>query len=226
MFKNKLLLNVCTYVIIAAFAISFVSCDTEEEGEVQLSRLFRPGSFSRVVDGTNVSLSWLPIKNASYLIEYGRLASGLPFDSIKDMQVIELERGVSTHELYDLWGSTRYGIRIKAVSIISGTNDSEWVSSNFTTDAENILYPLTYEPNESDFNVHLIWQSEKEVSHIIVNNLQLGVKTFEISSEEKISGEKTLLNSSDYRFRNNQQYTISIWLGERKRGEKVITIVR
>lgn len=223
MYKNNIFFILA---IVVTLAIAFTSCQPEDEVEVPLSRLFRPGSFSRVVDGVNVSLTWVPIKNASYRIEYGRLASGLPFDSVKDMQIVELERGVSSYELMELWGSTRYGIRIKAVSLVSETADSEWASSSFTTGAENIFYPITFHPDGSDFKIFLTWQNGKDVTHIIVNNLQSGDKIFEISPDEKETGSKTLASSPDYRFRNGQFYTISIWLGERKRGENSITLQR
>lgn len=224
MYKN--ILNLCALIFFMALAASFVSCEPEENETVQLSRLFRPSSFSRVVDGTNVSLKWMPIKNATYLIEYGHLASGLPFDSVKNKVVVELARGTTSYELSDLWGSTRYGIRIMAISTLAGTNNSEWVATNFTTGAENIFYPLTYQPDGSYFKILLSWQVEKEVSRIVVTNLQLGEKIFEISNEEKALGEKTLLGTTDYRFRNGQQYNITIWLGDRKRGENTITLQR
>lgn len=226
MFKNKIILRLFTFAFVAAFALTAVSCKPEENNAVQLSRLFRPSSFNCLVDGTNVTLSWTPIKNATYLIEYGRLASGLPFDSVKDMQTIELPSGITSYQLLDLWGSTRYGIRIKAVSTIPGTNDSEWVVTSFTTDAENIFYPITFTPDGSDFKIFISWDIEKEVTHIVVNNLQLGDKVFEISTEEKAVGMKTLVSAPEYRFRNGQLYTISIWLGERKRGENSVILQR
>lgn len=226
MIMYKKILNLCAFAFFIALVASFVSCKPEEDETVQLSRLFRPNSFSRVVEGTNVLLKWTPIKNGSYLIEYGHLASGLPFDSVKNKQVIELARGTTSYELSDLWGSTRYGIRIKAISTIAGTNDSEWVATNFTTGAENIFYPLTFQPDGSYFKILLSWQMEKEVSRIIVTNLQLGEKVFEVSNEEKALGEKTLLGTAEYRFRNGQQYNITIWLGDRKRGENTITLQR
>lgn len=222
----KKILNLCAFTFFMVLVASFFSCRPEEDESVQLSRLFRPNSFSRVVDGTSVSLIWTPIKNATYLIEYGQLASGLPFDSVKNKQVIELARGITSYELSDLWGSTRYGIRIKAISTLAGTNDSEWVTTSFTTGAENIFYPITYEPDGSDFKIFISWQIEKEVTHIVVNNLQLGNKVFEISTEEKAAGIKTLVSAPDYRFRNGQTYTISIWLNERKRGENSVTLKR
>lgn len=227
MFKNKIILSICTFALLTAFILPLPSCTQEEEEQtVQLSRLFRPGSFSRVVDGTSVTLSWTPIKNAAYLIEYGRLAVDLPFDSVKDKVSIEIPKGYISYQLTDLWGSTRYGIRIKCVSTLAGTNDSEWVTTSFTTAAENIFYPIVYEPDGIDFKITVSWQVEKDVSHITVNNLQLGEKIFEISNEEKALGQKVLLSASDYRFRNAQQYTIAIWLDERKRGENSVTLLR
>lgn len=226
MFKNRIILSLCTFAFLTAFTISFVSCEQEEEEDVVLSRLFRPGSFSRIVNGTDVALSWIPIKNATYLIEYGRLASGLPFDSIKDKQTIELERGVSSYQLYELWGSTRYGIRIKAVSTIPETEDSEWATSNFTTGAENIFYPLTYEPAGNDFRIFVKWIPEKTVTHILINNLQLGEKLIPLSNAEITVGEKIIESVPEYRLRNGQQYIISIWFNERKRGENSVTLQR
>lgn len=222
----KKIFNLYAFVFFTVLAASFFSCEQEKDETVQLSRLFRPNSFSKVVDGTSVLLTWTPIKNATYLIEYGQQASETPFDSVKNKQVIELPRGITTYELSDLWGSARYGIRIKAKSTLAGTNDSEWVTSSFTTAAENIFYPITFEPDGSDFKVFMSWLVEKDVTRIVVNNLQLGDKVFEISDEEKNAGKKTLISAPDYRFRNGQLYTISIWLNDRKRGENSVTLKR
>lgn len=223
MLKNKIIWSLCSLVF---FAVSFISCDSDDEEEMVLSRLFRPGSFSRVVDGTNVSLSWTPIRNASYLIEYGRLEYGLPFESIKDMNTIELRQGSSSCQLHDLWGSTRYGIRIKAISLVPETKDSEWVISNFTTEAENIFYPLSFEPVGNVFRIFVKWNATKEVEKIKITNLQLGDKTIDLTSAEIAAGEKTIESADDYALRNGQMYTVSIWLGERKRAEASVTLKR
>ena len=211
---------------IALFALVLASCGNDDEPVEQLSRLFRPGSFARTVDGTTVTLSWLPIKNATYYIEYGRAEAGVPFEEIEDLQKLSLGR-VSTYKLENLWGSTRYAIRIKAVSTIPEVKDSEYVNSNFTTGAENIFYPLESGLNGTSFYISVKWeQGNNEVTHIEINNLQLGSKTIFLSEAEIAAGEMKIENSSDYRLVNGQQYIISIYQGERKRGESSITLRR
>lgn len=223
MFINKKLFRICWAVL---FSFLFIACNNDEPTNDQLlSRLFRPGSFARSIEGTNVMLSWLPIKNATYYIEYGRALPGVPFEEVEDLQILSLGR-VSSHQLTDLWGSTRYAIRIKAVSTIPEVNDSEYVYSNFTTGAENIFYPLTFGLDNTDFYIMVKWDVDKEVSHIMIDNLQLGSKEFLLTAEEIAIGEKKIENSPDYRLRAGQQYTISIYLDERKRGENSITLQR
>ena len=212
--------------MIAFTALLLISCETEEPVvNQQLSRLFRPGSFSRLVEGTTVTLSWQPIKNATYYIEYGKAEAGVPFEEIEELAAITLGR-VSAHKIENLWGSTRYAIRIKAVSTIEGVNDSEYVNSNFTTGAENIFYPLAFEYNGTDFTILVKWEAEKDVSHITINNLQLGEKIISLSAEDITIGEKRIASTTEYRLRSGQQYTIAIYLNTRKRGENSITLQR
>lgn len=224
---NKNIYRLCWFALLA---LLFVSCDdNDNSGEQELSRLFRPGSLTRLVEGTTVTLSWIPIKGATYYIEYGRAEAGVPFEEVEDMQSLTLGK-VSSCKVDNLWGNTRYAVRLKAVSSTPGVNDSQYVVSNFTTGAENIFYPLTYGPDGNDFWILAKWDNTKEVSRLVIDHSQQGEKIILLSAAEITAGEALIKSTPDYRLRpgvpGQDEYKFSIYLGERKRGESTVRLQR
>lgn len=96
------------------------ACDDDEAGNVVPNRLFKPPFLTDSVYARNNTLTvgWYPIEGAvKYIIERG----SIDFSSIEE--TIETEN--FTVKFANLPYDTEYGVRLKAVSAISG-EDSRW----------------------------------------------------------------------------------------------------
>ncbi|KAA6351101.1 hypothetical protein EZS27_001527 [termite gut metagenome] len=203
--------NIINILLSALITFSLFSCDeSDETSDITTSRLFKPASFTRTVEGINVRLSWVPIKNATYYLEVGK---DVNFEL--DAEVAVSLAGVSEYYLTDLWGSTRYYARIKSVSIKPEIKDSDYAVVNFTTEIENIFNSSTTSGNNW---VLLNWLAGKELSHIRISPSSPSVpNTVNLTGVDVAAGEKRIENLT-----SNTDYTFVLYLGERKRGEITI----
>jgi hypothetical protein len=185
-----------------------IACENRDTEEFLPERLFRPVSFSATVDVNNVDFSWMPIDEATYVIELSR-------DSMKfvtDLQSYSFGE-TSKGRVEDLWGGTRYSARIKSVSRNPAIADSKYKAILFATQVENIFY--TVEPDDINTDwVTLKWDNTKFIDLIsIVLSGDEEYIDYILSDEEKENGQKTITNLDP-----GTEYRFGIFLGERNRG--------
>jgi hypothetical protein len=108
-------------------SVSLLSCEEDEEVIRQPSQLFRPVLFTSERNVDQVVLSWVPIKNAAYLLEISR--DNLQFTV--DLQSFPLEAGTKQYVLSNLQSGETYSARIKSVSNDPEISDSEFVVITF-----------------------------------------------------------------------------------------------
>lgn len=190
-----------------------VSCDDNLTEPVPLDRMFRPINFTREVDGVDVNLSWTPIAGASYLLQISK--DSLEFET--DVVDILLPRKTSTYKLEDLWSETRYSARIKAVSSNPATADSEYQTTTFFTQSENIFYPV--EPSDIGTDYIIVkWDNSRSVDHIEVTLAEGEIENIELSEEDIQAGQKQIRD-----LEQGTEYQINIYQNERLRGSVNVT---
>jgi len=205
MFKFK---NVIIPVILAlAFSVSMISCDKEEATEDNIDQLFRPVMFEAEINANVITFSWVPIANASYSLEISR--DSLLFSN--ELQVFPLD-GLEEYTVSDLWSNSRYSARIKAVSKVTGVQDSGYKIINFKTGTENIFYTVAENQIGAD-NILVKWNSAKNVSKIVCSSAGNADVTVTLSASDKSAGQ--LLFSG---LKSGTAYTFKIYLGEMIRG--------
>ncbi|MDR1456398.1 MAG: fibronectin type III domain-containing protein [Tannerella sp.] len=184
----------------------FFSCGKESE-ETFPERLFRPATFSAIVDVNNVDFTWMPIEGASYLLEISR--DSLMFET--EIQTYSISN-TNKARIEDLWGSTRYSARIKAVSATPAVMDSRYRSTIFFTQAENLFAEL----NDGDIGtdrITLRWDRSRPVDHILVSATDRSDSSVIITAEDLAAGQ-TVISGLD----PGTKYTFRLCLGERNRG--------
>ncbi|MCD7972881.1 MAG: hypothetical protein LUG18_09500 [Candidatus Azobacteroides sp.] len=129
MLLNRIIAN---YLIALAALVMLpvlcVSCDDDDDktGD-EPGQLFRPVLFSVESRTEPVILTWVPIKDASYLMEISR-------DSLKfevELQRESLQTGTKELELSGLMKGERYSARIKSISNNPAIRDSEFATLSF-----------------------------------------------------------------------------------------------
>ncbi|MEL7589013.1 MAG: hypothetical protein AAGU19_20045 [Prolixibacteraceae bacterium] len=200
------------YHIIQLFLVLFlssliVSCDEDPELSQTTDRLFRPALFTTGINGNEVTFSWVPISNATYILEISR--DSLLFQT--DLQVVPLGK-VTIFEVKDLWSASRYSARIKAVSDNSAMGDSEYNQITFRTGTENIFFAPT--PEEiSATSVILRWDDQKAVSKIVVSSPEVAEYIRPLSEADIENGHALIsgLNAG-------VTYVFKVYNGEMLRG--------
>jgi hypothetical protein len=205
-----------------AFAVSFLAllfaggCTDDILPEIttlDVSRLFSPTDIDvRVVNQTSVRLSWRAVKNASsYTIEFFENAdedfSGSPERTISNVTMDQLPIVVPGFA-----GETTYSVRVKAIG--DGIDDSKWVSTTFTTDAEQIFFPV--DPEEiTATGVTLRWPAGEFASHITFSPGDINRPVTASEVEEGVAVITGLESET--------QYTAKLMLDDKTRGTVIFT---
>ncbi len=187
-----------------------LSCVDDDVEPAKADQLFRPILFQANINGGDVEFTWVPIKNAKYLLEMSR-DSGL-FQ--RELQTVEME-GRSKYIVTDLWSLERYSARVKAISLEPGIKDSEFQIITFRTGQENIFY--TPESVSID-RILLKWNFLKDVTDIKVFKGGDLVDTITLSAVEKGAGARLVTGLAQ-----GQEYTFRIYKGEMLRGTVTAT---
>ncbi|MGV8096744.1 MAG: hypothetical protein AB2L24_33225 [Mangrovibacterium sp.] len=197
-----------TIRLLMLLCLSFlVSCEDETSPDDIPDQLFRPVAFTASVNSNIVTLSWVPIANATYSLEISR--DSLLFEN--DIQVFSLDKA-EEYMIEDLWSNSRYSARIKAISKNASINNSEYNQITFKTGSENIFYAIADEDIEHN-SVLLRWDKNKNVDKIIVSTTGGIDVTIPLSAEDKSAGEKLIGNLEPGTY-----YGFKIYLGEMPRG--------
>ena len=123
--------------------VLFTSCKEEIDPvveDLEFNRAFSPVGVEAIISNTTtVTLTWSSVKNADhYLVELydGATASGTLIHSAEVPASEESQVGYS----YVMpAGDTQFSARIKAISSLSGVEESKWTIVAFKTDHENLF---------------------------------------------------------------------------------------
>jgi hypothetical protein len=135
------------YIVSISVAIIAAGCTDDIDPEItslEVSRLFSPVDLqARIVSQTSVRLEWKEVKKAQhYNIEVHQNATenytGTPFKTVTGILYDQLP-----YIIPGFAGETTYSVRVQAVG--EGISDSKWTSTTFTTNAEQILFPVNPE---------------------------------------------------------------------------------
>jgi len=121
------MLKYCYILLLSVVMVSFVSCSDDDDVRVP-NQLFRPAVFEADVEVDRVTLSWIPIKGATYYLEVSK--DELLFQV--DLQKYEIE-DASEFVLDNLESGETYSARIKSVSIDPQIQDSEFAVLTFVS---------------------------------------------------------------------------------------------
>ncbi|MEA4937041.1 MAG: hypothetical protein VB102_10425 [Paludibacter sp.] len=199
--------SVITTLLIVTLSIIWTSCEEQVVPDNSTDRLFRPAMLTANVNGVAVKLSWVPIAKASYYLELSRDS----FQYENDLQVFSLD-GVAEYQVDDLWSSSRYSVRIKAISKDSTIKDSEYKQIQFMTGVENIFYAIN-SANVSVSSVWLEWNNAKSVNRIVISTKDTPDREVQLSITNISEGKKLIDGLSA-----NKAYTFKIYKGEMLRG--------
>jgi len=182
----------------------YISCEEEETLTNDIpDQLFRPVGFTASINGNSISFTWVPIADASYLLEISRDS----FLFQQDLQVFPIDGSID-YTLENLWSQARYSARIKSVSKKPEIKDSEYKQITFRTGIENIFYAIAGADIGAD-HILLTWDATKSVSHILLPN----VTTIQLTDSEKQAGQKDITGLTP-----KTSYTFKIYYGEMLRG--------
>jgi len=173
------------YIVSITVAIIAAGCTDDIDPEItslDVSRLFSPVDLeARIVNQTSVRLEWNAVKKAQhYNIEVHQNAtenySGTPFKTVTGVlydQVPYIIPGFA--------GETTYSVRVQAVG--EGISDSKWTSTTFTTNPEQILFPLNPEEITAT-GVTIRWPVGETATAIVLTpgNITRPVTASEIAS--------------------------------------------
>ena len=201
-------MKISKYKIIFLLMISlpffYISCEEEETLTKDIpDQLFRPVGFTASINGNSISFTWVPIADASYLLEISRDS----FLFQQDLQVFPIDGSID-YTLENLWSQARYSARIKSVSKKPEIKDSEYKQITFRTGIENIFYAIAGADIGAD-HILLTWDATKSVSHILLPN----GTTIQLTDSEKQAGQKDITGLTP-----KTSYTFKIYYGEMLRG--------
>jgi hypothetical protein len=206
---KKLKYSILKAIVLLTLPFLMFSCDDDDSTLNDVpDQLFRPILLTATIDnGNEVTLSWIPIANASSVLEISRDT----FLFQNELQTFSLD-GVSQYTIKDLWSNSTYSARIKAVSKDSNIKDSEFDQMEFTTQTENIFYAVTDDQIGPDY-VLLKWDNSKNISQLVLS-ADGGTETAIALSESDISGGQKLVEGLN----PDTEYVFKIYLGEMLRG--------
>ncbi len=195
------------YAFVVCIMLFIPSCKEETETEDIFSTLFRPPVITASVNGVSVTFSWTAVGDGIYSLEISR--DSMLFQT--DLQVFEVNEKVY-YTIDDLYSSTRYSARVKAISKNPDIQDSGYKEISFKTGVENLFYAVA----DADIGTNsllLKWEKGKNVSHIMISATGVEASMVNISNDEMSAGEKLIEGLNP-----GTKYTFTIYLDTRIRG--------
>lgn len=214
---NKLFLK---YILgFVAVSLFFISCDDDDKS--QQSSLFRPTDITIDVEKTSVAFSWTSFNTSfqsetkEYVLEFSETADfsqvAHTITTTEKSYVLTDGPIITNTEVYD------YYVRVKAISAVSGTGDSQFTTPVMFSPYRENLFSTVRQQDLTNSTVTLRWKTNEdgslaEVTKIIIEN-ENGEKIAEenITDEEKdakkkeIAGLNPLSNYTAYIYNDNSR---------------------
>lgn len=207
---NKILL----VGLLLSGTIGFTGCKDDLITEIttlDVPRAFSPTELvAVVVEKTGARLNWRAVSNASsYQIEVFENAefNGTPSRTIENVLFEQLPYTVT-----GLSGETPYWVRVKAFG--EGVDESKWISTTFTTDAEQIFQNVNLKVLTST-SVTLNWPAGSVATAISISP---GNTVHTLTSEELAAGQAVIDGLSP-----ETDYTAKLSSGTKTRGTRTFT---
>lgn len=214
----KIINNISKYLLGLATIITVSSCSDQmdEITSLILDRNYAPVELTaKVVNKTNVKLTWVKSNADSYTIEVFQDDSltfaGTPVKTITNIQASDIPYTVNS-----LQGETNYSFRVKAVTKDDASRDSKWSTAYVETEAENILSAVNEETDITATTVTLNWPAGQTATSIVATNndsFASNVITHTITADEIAAGKATISGLTP-----ETNYTIKLYNTTKTRG--------
>lgn len=214
----KIINNISKYLLGLATIITVSSCSDQmdEITSLILDRNYAPVELTaKVVNKTNVKLTWVKSNADSYTIEVFQDDSltfaGTPVKTITNIQASDIPYTVNS-----LQGETNYSFRVKAVTKDDASRDSKWSTAYVETEAENILSAVNEETDITATTVTLNWPAGQTATSIVATNndsFASNVITHTITADEIAAGKATISGLTP-----ETNYTLKLYNTTKTRG--------
>ena len=214
----KIINNISKYLLGLATIITVSSCSDQmdEITSLILDRNYAPVELTaKVVNKTNVKLTWVKSNADSYTIEVFQDDSltfaGTPVKTITNIQASDIPYTVNS-----LQGETNYSFRVKSVTKDDASRDSKWSTAYVETEAENILSAVNEETDITATTVTLNWPAGQTATSIVATNndsFASNVITHTITADEIAAGKATISGLTP-----ETNYTLKLYNNTKTRG--------
>ena len=214
----KIINNISKYLLGLVTIITVSSCSDQmdEITSLILDRNYAPVELTaKVVNKTNVKLTWVKSNADSYTIEVFQDDSltfaGTPVKTITNIQASDIPYTVDS-----LQGETNYSFRVKAVTKDDASRDSKWSTAYVETEAENILSAVNEETDITATTVTLNWPAGQTATSIVATNndsFASNVITHTITADEIAAGKATISGLTP-----ETNYTLKLYNNTKTRG--------
>lgn len=214
----KIINNISKYLLGLVTIITVSSCSDQmdEITSLILDRNYAPVELTaKVVNKTNVKLTWVKSNADSYTIEVFQDDSltfaGTPVKTITNIQASDIPYTVNS-----LQGETNYSFRVKAVTKNDASRDSKWSTAYVETEAENILSAVNEETDITATTVTLNWPAGQTATSIVATNndsFASNVITHTITADEIAAGKATISGLTP-----ETNYTLKLYNNTKTRG--------
>lgn len=181
----------CKTIMLGLATLGLASCGdvADEITSIVYGRNFSPTNLeARVVNRTNVRLTWTPVEGAtSYNIEVFANDS-LTFQGTPEKTITGITNGQIPYTVTGLYGQTQYSFRVQAVTEGDTSRDSKWSGAYAKTESEQILYAVS-DDDITATSVTLRWPAGEEADLI---TLTPGNITHTVTAAEVAAGAATV----------------------------------
>ena len=178
-------------IMLGLATLALASCGdvADEITSIVYGRNFSPTNLeARVVNRTNVRLTWTPVEGAtSYNIEVFANDS-LSFQGTPDKTITGITAGQIPYTVTGLYGQTQYSFRVQAITEGDASRDSKWSGAYAKTESEQILYTVK-DDDITATSVTLRWPAGEEADLITLNP---GGITHTVTAAEVAAGAATI----------------------------------
>jgi hypothetical protein len=188
--------------------------------QLSFNRAFTPIGFSSVISNvTTVTLSWAPAKNTDhYIIETYNGTDFVESALIQTDTIPALPGTVNVMSLQFVLpaGDTQFSTRIKAVSSLTGVEDSKWASTTYKSGPENLF--TNYASELSGLNACTVrWKPGSVATALLFVNGTTET-SYPITAGEMVAGVKVLTSIP------NAKYEVRLMNGTFVRGKRNLAL--